>query len=357
MLVKTLFKVSDYEWSNIWAGQWSLLTCSHFGKQYTQILKIEGRPFVRKAIFIVRQGKSGGYLNTQEKDDFGKRIAALYSQDPQKISSLCTRAKKEVDSILAFIQRYEQKEITREVYSKFWTHVDMYYVPHITIKYLVDYLQPSLLQKYLPKLQEVRVYAEPVFKRTEEFMRAMAAKIAKKTKYSPEHLLCLLPEELDSYFKSQRLPLKGVLKERYLSATLVFKEGMNQVVVGKEVELIEKSLTKPTEKNVLQGTTAYPGKVTGTVRVVHDPKRVKHFSAGDILVTGMTRPEYFPLIQKAAAVVTDAGGILSHAAITARELKKPTIIGTQAATKILKEEDRVEVDAEKGMVKILKRRE
>ena len=60
-------------------------------------------------------------------------------------------------------------------------------------------------------------------------------------------------------------------------------------------------------------------------------------------------------MQKAAAIVTNRGGILTHAAIVARELGKPCVIGTKNATKILKDGDEVEVDADKGAVKILKR--
>jgi pyruvate,water dikinase len=70
-----------------------------------------------------------------------------------------------------------------------------------------------------------------------------------------------------------------------------------------------------------------------------------NFIEGDILVTGMTRPEYLPFVKKCSAFITDAGGMLSHAAITARELHKPCIIGTEIATKILKDGDLIEVDA------------
>ncbi|MDO8581302.1 MAG: PEP-utilizing enzyme, partial [bacterium] len=62
-------------------------------------------------------------------------------------------------------------------------------------------------------------------------------------------------------------------------------------------------------------------------------------------------PEFLSLMVKAGAIVTDAGGILSHAAITARELKKPCVIGTKIATKVFKDGDRVEVDAERGIIK------
>ena len=63
--------------------------------------------------------------------------------------------------------------------------------------------------------------------------------------------------------------------------------------------------------------------------MIFDPEKRSDFKEGDILVTGMTRPEFVPLMEKAAAFVTDAGGMLSHAAITAREMKKPCIVGTE----------------------------
>lgn len=73
-----------------------------------------------------------------------------------------------------------------------------------------------------------------------------------------------------------------------------------------------------------------------------------------ILVTPMTQPELVSFMKKAAAFVTDEGGITCHAAIIARELKKPCIIGTKIATKVLKDGDMVEVDADNGLVKIIK---
>lgn len=86
-------------------------------------------------------------------------------------------------------------------------------------------------------------------------------------------------------------------------------------------------------------------------RIIINPNQVKEFNKGDILVTGMTRPEFMPLIKKSVAIVTDVGGVLCHAAIISRELKKPCIIGTKIATKVFKDGDRVEVDANKGIVR------
>jgi phosphohistidine swiveling domain-containing protein len=105
----------------------------------------------------------------------------------------------------------------------------------------------------------------------------------------------------------------------------------------------------------LKGTVACKGNVKGTVRVVLDPHDDKGFKPGDILVTSMTRPEFVPLMKKAGAVVTNEGGITCHAAIVSRELNIPCIIGTKIATKVFKDGDVVEVDAEKGIVKIIKK--
>ena len=68
-----------------------------------------------------------------------------------------------------------------------------------------------------------------------------------------------------------------------------------------------------------------------------------------------THPTYLPAMHKAAAFVTNEGGMLSHAAIISREMKKPCIVNTKNATKILKTNDLVEVNADKGIVKILKK--
>ena len=77
-------------------------------------------------------------------------------------------------------------------------------------------------------------------------------------------------------------------------------------------------------------------------------------SVGDILVSPMTRPDFVPAMKKAVAFITDEGGITCHAAIVAREMKKPCIIGTKIATQLLKDGMEVEVDANKGIVKIIK---
>jgi phosphohistidine swiveling domain-containing protein len=106
--------------------------------------------------------------------------------------------------------------------------------------------------------------------------------------------------------------------------------------------------------NLVSGQTGCIGKVKGKVVVVdvEDIAKVE-FNNGNILVCEMTSPDYVPLMKKASAIITDQGGILTHAAIIARELNKPCIVGTLDATKKLKTGDFVEVDATNGIVNIL----
>jgi len=105
----------------------------------------------------------------------------------------------------------------------------------------------------------------------------------------------------------------------------------------------------------VKGNVAFSGRVKGLVKIVKIDNDLNKIKKGDIMVAVMTFPHFISAMEKASAFITDEGGILCHAAIVAREMKKPCIIGTKFATKILKDGDLVEVDANKGVVKILKR--
>jgi len=92
---------------------------------------------------------------------------------------------------------------------------------------------------------------------------------------------------------------------------------------------------------------------TGRVRVIQSPEDIGQFQQGEVLVTDKTDPDWQPIMKKAAAIITNRGGRTCHAAIVAREMKKPCIISTKIATKVLKDGDLVEVDATNGTVKKL----
>jgi len=107
-------------------------------------------------------------------------------------------------------------------------------------------------------------------------------------------------------------------------------------------------------KAVVRGLPASPGVASGVVHVIDDPKDIDQFKKGEILVTLMTSPDWVPAMKKAAAIVTNNGGMTCHAAIVSREMQIPCIVGTgskgNAATDAMKDGDIVTVDAKNGIV-------
>ncbi len=137
-------------------------------------------------------------------------------------------------------------------------------------------------------------------------------------------------------------------------------KGKTVFYAGEEARRIKEKLNfyqenkKSISGSILRGQTAYQGKAIGRVKIINTIPEMAKMHTGNILVSHMTNPGIVPAMKKAVAIVTDQGGITCHAAIVARELKKPCVIGTKIATQVLKDGDDVEVDANKGIVKILK---
>lgn len=105
----------------------------------------------------------------------------------------------------------------------------------------------------------------------------------------------------------------------------------------------------------VRGVIAFAGRAKGVVKIIKRTEDLDKVKKGDILVTQMTFPSFIMAMKKAVAFVTDEGGITCHAAIVAREMEKPCIIGAKIATKALKDGDWVEVDANHGVVTVTKR--
>jgi len=101
---------------------------------------------------------------------------------------------------------------------------------------------------------------------------------------------------------------------------------------------------------ILKGAPASPGLVSGPVKVVMDIAHLDQVKSGDILVTEMTTPDFVPAMKRAAGIVTDRGGLTSHAAIVSRELGVPCIVGTTTASQVLKSGMIITLNAATGEV-------
>lgn len=101
---------------------------------------------------------------------------------------------------------------------------------------------------------------------------------------------------------------------------------------------------------LLTGLGASPGVGSGPVKIIHDLEELDKVKQGDILVTEMTNPDMVVSMQRAAGIITDEGGVTSHAAIVSREMGIPAVVGTGDATKRLKDGEMVTVDGNNGRV-------
>lgn len=150
--------------------------------------------------------------------------------------------------------------------------------------------------------------------------------------------------------------VKDLIKIRKNRRVNIIVENERTIITDEhKVKEIEKLFEEKIDKvSFVKGQIAFPGKITGKVKVLHSTDDIPKIKKGNILVISMTDPNYLSAMEKASAFITDFGGILCHAAIVSREMKKPCIIGTKNATKLLKDNDLIEVDADKGIVKIIK---
>jgi len=132
--------------------------------------------------------------------------------------------------------------------------------------------------------------------------------------------------------------------------TLVGKEAMDfsEKYIKRNIETQDLSNVKE-----LKGTTACIGKVKGKAKIINLPDDMIKMEQGDVLVSSSTTPSIVPAMKKAAAIITDEGGLTCHAAIVSRELNIPCIVGLKVITKYVKDGDMIEVDATNAIVKKL----
>jgi len=163
--------------------------------------------------------------------------------------------------------------------------------------------------------------------------------------------------ELARIFENKK-HFAGLSKKRYKGVIILDYVRYNEGVYGRDAEELHKFLEKLISggREGIKGRTAFPGIVQGVARIIKSPSEFHRMKRGDILIAPNTRPEYFPIMKIAGAIVTEEGGLTCHAAIVSRELKITCIVGAQGILSVVKDGDLVEVDADKGVVRIVGRK-
>jgi len=188
-------------------------------------------------------------------------------------------------------------------------------------------------------------------------IKPLYAELDRRLGYPPNGSLYLVRDEMETFFQTGRHPDRELIIQRMKGYGLIRQSPKPmQIVSGRALrQLIRQELGNRTVERVKQfsGTVGSVGQATGRARIVitkHDLRRMKN---GEVLVAVTTHPDFVPAMKKAVAIVTDEGGITSHAAIVSRELKIPCIVGAKIATASLQDGDRVSVDAQRGIVRKL----
>jgi phosphohistidine swiveling domain-containing protein len=166
-----------------------------------------------------------------------------------------------------------------------------------------------------------------------------------------ETLAWMIPAEIVDCVQSGNW---NVVQERAASGAITMIDaGEFAMIQGPSFQSLDLSpfFGDTTGKTSLHGQVAYNGVVRGVARVIKGRNDFADFHDGEILITNQTTPEFVPLLKRAAAVVTEQGGITCHAAIVSRELKIPCIIGASSAMSFFKNGQMIIVDGEKGEVR------
>ena len=217
------------------------------------------------------------------------------------------------------------------------------------------------LSSYIETLQEAIFFrswrTERIYKNITYFTNFLSVLSRRLKLKETNDIFFLTPPEILNSLNNCSLAEQKIIKERKKGFILYANGKVTKICSGRVVEDAKKKIKflnheKGRDESVF-GQKAYPGKVKGKVSLILNKSDFSKMKQGNILVCRSTTPDYLPLIHKCSAIVTDEGGVLSHASIISRELHKPCVIGTKTATKLLKEGDRVEVDADRGMIKLM----
>lgn len=142
-----------------------------------------------------------------------------------------------------------------------------------------------------------------------------------------------------------------VVADRHVYSYITWENEL-RILSGAEAYKKIRELDKEIPRNEVIGTPACRGITKGKVKIIplsmNPAEYLSKMEKGDILVSDTTGPEMMTAIEKAAAIVTDEGGMMSHAAVISREFNIPCVVGTKYATKVFKDGDLVEVNANIG---------
>lgn len=223
----------------------------------------------------------------------------------------------------------------------------------------VDAPHAALFEIY-PEIGAVKLYRRYAQLRNFYFLDMMLAEIARRLGVSEWTVRCMLPEEVIASLEAGGL-VDEAIRERLSGCVYAVAGGDERVVAGAEAAeargLFRPETERGGERNVLRGVVACRGKAAGPCKIViRADDCAAGFAKGTILVSESTDPDLVRFLRAAGGVLTEQGGVTSHAAIICRELGIPTIIGIEGLLERVRDGDWLEMDAEHGVVTLVEPR-
>lgn len=258
-----------------------------------------------------------------------------YKDEVQKSISLTPQADKMIEEELARYPKLErqQKQLIEEI--KLPTDLQKYFKIARDIIWLKDFRKYCIWHGF---------YVLDFF--TKE--------IAKRLNISHRQANSFLIEEVAPALVDGKLDV-DLLNERDKYCMIWADDKGQKIYYGKEARKIRQSLDLEEVvvdlESGLKGACAFPGTAKGVVKIVNEIGQIDKINDGEIMLAHTTFPALLPAMKKAAAFVTEDGGITCHAAIVAREMKKPCVVGVKNICSVLKDGDIVVVDATNGTIK------
>ncbi|MEK7542817.1 MAG: PEP-utilizing enzyme [Patescibacteria group bacterium] len=349
-IIKEIIKRLPHESAQYSVRDITLLTCSIFTESHiVSFKKIFGVNFYINFWYKRKDGQIVFYRSGSEYDAFAKKVGVRCLKDANFTKEVTNILVRMTDFINLFLKENNTLNKLLPRRHEFFNTYRDFFAYHQVVYWAGEYLTKARIEN----------------KKQKESASGTVEILGRAYKYNEK----VVPD-VEGYFiklgignfvyseiDKNMLKNKKRITERR-SILLLGKE--MRVLSSFEADKIGKAIREDYEEYLktikeVKGLGVSKGIVTGKVRLVLDLSKLQNCQEGDVLVTTMTRPQFNNSIRNVKAIVTDEGSMLCHASMLAREFNIPCVVGTKNATKLLKDGDSVEVDADEGVVKLLKR--
>jgi len=336
------------------------LSCAAYG-YVVKTRKITGISYVH----VGALGSKKGWHTLFPIESIVRRISLKLRQDPRWVSRTRLLAKKsckdfgdKMQKLVPFIDADPGRflDFVAREYPKYMAGLGVYNFYWRYLEFVHDDMPPFPIEN-LHQLGVERDEVAKIYSLCELLIKKAIKKLSKTLSFDPGYLLMLTRSEFFRVLRTSRFTITPLMFQQRKHGYVFLLNNNGEAVSTRQKdreqlrEYVNIQYRRPSQQELI-GRPVQSGRVTGTV--IRTLKR-RRWPKKAIYIAQNTHPTEVPYLKQVVGIVTNEGGLLCHAAIVARELNIPCVIGTKIATKVFKDGDRVEVNATSGIVrKIIK---